>query len=84
KTERIKGHRLYQLKPGDIVLKVTGGGAGVGNPAERDPELVRMDVVKEMLSVEKARESYKVVIDPVTLEVDKEKTAQLRAQGGQA
>ncbi|MEK7335005.1 MAG: hydantoinase B/oxoprolinase family protein, partial [Candidatus Binatota bacterium] len=60
KTERIQGHRLYQLKPGDIILKISGGGAGVGNPAERDPELVRMDVVKEFISIEKARETYKV------------------------
>ena len=84
KTERIRGHRLYQLKPRDVLLKITGGGAGVGNPAERDPELVRIDVVKEMVSVEKARETYKVVIDPETVEVDKEKTALLRAQGKQS
>ena len=82
KTEKIHGHRLYQLKPGDIILKISGGGAGVGNPAERDPELVRMDVVKEFISIEKARETYKVVIDPVTLEIDKEKTNLLRARGG--
>jgi N-methylhydantoinase B len=82
KTERIQGHRLYQLKLGDIILKISGGGAGVGNPAERDPELVRMDAVKEFISIEKARETYKVVIDPVTLEIDKEKTRLLRAQGG--
>jgi len=82
KTEKIHGHRLYQLKPGDIILKISGGGAGVGNPAERDPELVRMDVVKEFISIEKARETYKVVIDPVTLEIDQEKTNLLRAQGG--
>jgi N-methylhydantoinase B len=79
KTERIRGHRLYQLKPGDIILKVSGGGAGVGNPSERDAESVRMDVVKEFISVEKAHDVYKVVINPETLEVDKEKTSLLRA-----
>jgi N-methylhydantoinase B len=80
KTEKIRGHRLYDLKPGDILLKVSGGGAGVGNPAERDPEKVRMDVVKEFISIEKARDAYKVVIDPVTLEIDTQKTALLRAE----
>jgi N-methylhydantoinase B len=79
KTERIRGHRLYQLKPGDIILKVSGGGAGVGNPSERDAESVRMDVVKEFISVEQAHEVYKVVINLETLEVDKEKTSLLRA-----
>ena len=78
----LRGHRLYDLKPGDILLKISGGGAGVGNPAEREPEKVRMDVVKEFISVEKAREMYKVVIDPVTLKIDKEKTNLLRAEGG--
>jgi len=78
----LRGHRLYDLKPGDILLKISGGGAGVGNPAEREPEKVRMDVVKEFISVKKAREMYKVVIDPVTLEIDKEKTNLLRAEGG--
>ena len=75
-----RGHRLYDLKPGDILLKISGGGAGVGNPAERDPEKVRLDVVKEFISIEKARDMYKVAIDPVTLEIDREKTAALRAQ----
>jgi N-methylhydantoinase B len=74
----LRGHRLYDLKPGDILLKISGGGAGVGNPAERDPEKVRMDVIKEFISIEKARDAYKVVIDPVTLEIDTQKTALLR------
>jgi len=42
-----------------------------------------MDVVKEFISIDKARETYKVVIDPVTLEIDQEKTAQLRSEGKQ-
>ncbi|MFQ5682731.1 MAG: hydantoinase B/oxoprolinase family protein [Candidatus Binatia bacterium] len=79
-TIPLKGHRLYQLKPNDIIAKVSGGGAGVGHPEERDPEKVRMDVIKELISVEKAREIYKVIIHPETLEVQKEKTALLRAQ----
>ena len=40
-----------------------------------------MDVVKEFISIEKAREMYKMVIAPQTLEVDQKKTAMLRAQG---
>jgi N-methylhydantoinase B len=73
-TRQIYGHRLYNLKPGDVLLKVSGGGAGVGNPVEREPEKVQMDVVKGFISVEKAQDSYKVVIDPETLEVDTQKT----------
>lgn len=75
----IRGHRLYQLKPGDTIVKHTGGGAGVGNPAERDPEDVRWDVLNEYVTVEKARQTYKVAIDPVTCHINKEETRRLRS-----
>jgi N-methylhydantoinase B len=81
KQERIRGHRLYELKPGDIILKISGGGAGVGSPAEREPEKVRKDVANEFISIEQAREKYKVAIDPTTLEVDAMETARMRRQG---
>ena len=76
----VQGHRLYQLKPGDIIRKITGGGAAVGNPAERDPEAVLWDVVNQYVSVEKARELYKVAIDPVALTLLEEETRRLRSQ----
>jgi N-methylhydantoinase B len=79
KRDKIRGHRLYELKPGDIILKISGGGAGVGAPEEREPEKVCADVANEFISVDKAREMYKVAFDPKTLEIDKEQTARLRA-----
>jgi hypothetical protein len=39
-----------------------------------------MDVINQFVSVEKALEAYKVALDPETLEVNKQKTALLRAQ----
>ena len=75
----IRGHRLYQLKPGDVIVKDTGGGAGVGDPAERDPRDVRWDVLNEYVTVEKARETYKVAIDPVTFQINEDETRRLRA-----
>ena len=75
----IRGHRLYQLKPGDTIVKHTGGGAGVGNPAERNPDDVRWDVLNEYVTLEKARETYKVAIDPVTCQINKEETRRLRS-----
>jgi len=82
-TRQIRGHRMYQLRPGDVIRKVSGGGAGVGAPDERDPEKVRWDVINEFISLEKARETYKVVIDPVTLTVDQATTTALRSQRGE-
>lgn len=63
---------------GDVLKTLTGGGAGVGIPAERDPESVRLDVRNELVSVERAREVYKVAIDPETFEIDRAATAALR------
>ncbi len=72
-------HRLYQLQPGDEVWKETGGGAGVGNPQERDPRKVWEDVfINQLVSLDAARDTYKVVFDPDTLAVDEEKTRLLR------
>ena len=71
---------MYQLKPGDVLLKLTGGGAGVGDPAERDPQAVRWDVFNGLVSVAKAREVYKVALDPVALGILEEETKQLRTR----
>ena len=77
---RFASHRLHQLQPGDRLVKIGGGAAGVGNPAERDPEKVRLDVRNKFISLEKAHEVYKVAIDPRTLAVNREQTRNLREQ----
>lgn len=76
---RIKPHRLVQMKEGDSVIKYSSGGGGVGPAWQRDPEMVRLDAKKELVSLEAARNSYKVVLDPATLEIDQAKTRELRA-----
>lgn len=76
---RLKPHRLVHMKEGDIVIKYSSGGGGVGPAWQRDPEMVRLDVKKELVSLEAARDSYKVVLDPATLEIDQAKTRELRA-----
>ena len=77
--KRLKPHRLDTVKTGDMVEKFSSGGGGVGNAAERDPEMVREDVENELVSLQAAREVYKVVIDPATLRVDERATRALRA-----
>jgi N-methylhydantoinase B len=71
---------LTQLKPGDAVIIDAAGGGGYGNPLERDPEMVEMDVREGYVSAEKAREYYGVAIDPNTSKVDVEATRKLRGQ----
>ena len=65
---------------GDIAVSLGGGGAGVGLPEERDPEAVRMDVRNELVSLQAAREIYKVVLDSDTLEIDFQGTKFLRGK----
>jgi len=80
KPIRVKPHRMVEIKTGDTVVKISGGGGGVGNPTERPPELVALDVKNEMVSVDSARKVYGVAVDPVSFAVDEAQTKQLRAQ----
>lgn len=74
-------HIIQDLKAGDIFIAESGGGAGLGRPDKRDPEAVGTDVRQELVSLEAAREIYRVVLDPVTLRVDREATEALRNAG---
>lgn len=69
-----------QLKPGDVVSYRTCGGGGYGPPEERDPELVLRDVRDGKVSLERAREVYRVAIDPQRQVVDQAETMLLRAR----
>jgi N-methylhydantoinase B len=57
------------LAAGDVVELRTGGGGGFGEPLERDPELVRTDLVDGYVTLEAAERDYGVVFDPETLEI---------------
>jgi N-methylhydantoinase B len=70
----------YPMKRGDAEVALTGGGGGFGPPWERDPELVRRDVVDQYVTLAAARHDYGVVIDPATLAVDADATAKIRRQ----
>ena len=79
--------RVYQTTSKDLVENVpsetvlfqqAGGGGGYGDPFCRDPLLVAREVKNGIISIEKARELYGVVIHPETLELDKAGTEKLR------
>jgi N-methylhydantoinase B len=78
KIDILEPHRALRLESGDHLVTLSGGGAGVGKPENRDPKAVRDDFRNELVSVQMARGVYKVVIDPKTFEIDHARTAELR------
>lgn len=50
------------VESGDTVSIVTTGGGGFGDPLERDPGQVLVDVRDELLTIEQARDIYGVII----------------------
>jgi N-methylhydantoinase B len=69
---------LSRMKPGDVIIMDAAGGGGFGDPLDRDPEMVREDVIQGYVSLEKAKEDYGVVIDPATMKADLAATEELR------
>ena len=57
----------------------TCGGGGYGPPEERDPNLVCRDVREGKVSLERAREIYKVAVDPQSWTADEAETERLRS-----
>lgn len=78
--EDIRRKKVYVLHTGDRAIDFMQGGAGVGDPLERDVEAVVEDVRDELVSIRIAEEEYGVVINPETLEADLEKTRILRSR----
>ena len=68
-----------QFRPHESFVFESGGGGGWGNPLERDPELVARDVRNEVVSRERARSDYGVVLTD-DLQVDLKSTQQARAR----
>jgi N-methylhydantoinase B len=60
-----------QLKPGDRLHIMSGGGGGYGDPLRRDPERVARDVRLGYITTDVALEIYAVVCDAADiLDVD--------------
>ena len=68
------------VESGRVIVTETPGGGGWGDPRTRDPEAVRSDVVEGLVSIERAREVYGVVLKPGSVDVDLEATTRLRGE----
>jgi N-methylhydantoinase B len=67
---------------GDVFRHITAGGGGYGDPRDRDPELVLVDVLDGKLSAEDARREYGVALDQEKGCVDVAGTQSLRQRDG--
>jgi N-methylhydantoinase B len=71
---------MRSVPPGSRVIIRTGAGGGWGDPMERDGDLVLQDVVAGLVTVQGAEKDYGIVIDPVTMTIDAERSSVCRAQ----
>ena len=69
-----------RVEPGDRIVFRTAGGGGWGDALEREPAVVRRDVVRGLLSAEAAREGYGVALNGDGKEVDRTATEELRGR----
>ncbi|UCG45371.1 MAG: hydantoinase B/oxoprolinase family protein [Candidatus Bathyarchaeota archaeon] len=80
RTIKLKSKSVVTMRQGDTLLIKTPGGGGYGDPLERDPELVLIDVINELVSLKSARTDYGVIIDSKPMRIDLEATKQLRTK----
>jgi N-methylhydantoinase B len=71
---RVGMHSDVPIARGDLVVLNGAGGGGYGDPLEREPERVELDVIDGYVSIEAARDRYGVVIDKGSLRVDRAAT----------
>jgi N-methylhydantoinase B len=60
---KLESKGTYKLEHGDLLSTYLAGGGGYGDPLTREPERVARDVVDGLVTVEKARLAYGVVVD---------------------
>jgi N-methylhydantoinase B len=81
-NETLESLRGYvEVKPGESITGRFAGGGGYGDPLERDPRRVVDDVEKGLITIERAKETYGVVIRETSsnvYELNEEKTEKQR------
>jgi N-methylhydantoinase B len=76
--QKLRTKGLQVIPDGERLILELPGGAGMGDPTERDPARVARDVRDGLVSVENARALYKVAVDAIGT-LDEVATKELRA-----
>ncbi|WP_336325641.1 hydantoinase B/oxoprolinase family protein [Halovenus sp. HT40] len=73
------------VQPGDKLLFRTAGGGGLGDPLERDPEVVATEVDRGLISEDAAREEYGVVLSGGSVDesATKDRRSEIRENRGE-
>ncbi len=71
---------VEDVAEGTILFQQAGGGGGYGPPHLRDPMLISKEVKSGIISIECARDDYRVIVNPETFELDTEATRRLREE----
>lgn len=79
-TSSLPGKTAMRLKVGDLVTHVQAGGGGFGDPLERDPARVGIDVWNQVITAAYARQRHGVVVDGASGRVDWDATHLLRQE----
>ncbi len=69
-----------RIRSGHTIVYQTPGAGGYEDPLERDPGKVLHDVLENLISVERARTEYGVVVDIEGKKIDFQKTEKLREE----
>lgn len=80
--EHVTKDENIHMQQNDTARVGTPGGGGWGDPATRDPDRVLRDVELEFVSVEQARNDYRVAVNRLGdgFQIDKAETRRLRGQ----
>ena len=76
---KIPSKATMKVNKGDTMITMTSGGGGWASPHERDPEKVRWDVIEGLVSMERAKSEYGVVLKGDNYQIDEKETKHLRS-----
>jgi N-methylhydantoinase B len=77
--EELPSKKMIVLHPGDQLWEYIAGGAGYGDPLDRDPAAVLADLRDGKITAESAEADYGVVLTPDGTAVDEVQTKERRA-----
>ena len=83
KGQVIRGSACFPatpMKPGDMIFAKSLGGGGIGDPIEREPEMIVEDLRNKVVTLETMRNVYCVAVEDQTFDIDLDETKKMREE----